>query len=233
MATSRILALSLLLCVAMASAREVATPAACQAAGKAAPIADARAALAREPDELKLAFSLADAWSEAGCFNEALQVLSSAREAHPESKELTTRLRVAHSVVGEEHFFENLDRAEDQARLKRDVFRCNALSDLDACSDAVKLHPNDAEMLSAQADALLHAGRATDALATYRHAAALAPEHSDLAAKIAAARARVPVAVAADAPAVVVAPPKMRLAQTQMVRATRHFSNLEPETQSH
>jgi tetratricopeptide (TPR) repeat protein len=236
MATSRVAALLLLLLPAVAGAREAATAAACQAAGARPPIAGAKAAAAADPAELKLTFALADAWSDAGCFTDAVLALSEARSTHPNDHELLTRLRVAHSVVGEESFFDNLDQAEEQARLKRNLFRCNSLADLDACSAAVRQHPDSVEALTAQGDALAKAGQPQEAAASYRQALAITPGAVDLAARLtalpAAATARggsSGVVVPASANAAVARTPRPAAA----VHVVRQYSNVEPESQSH
>jgi tetratricopeptide (TPR) repeat protein len=241
MAINKGIAISLILLSSAAAAHEAATPAACQAAALQPPIATAKDAVARNPAVLRAQFNLADAWSEAGCFNEALQVLSAAAEANPGNKELETRLRVARSVVGEENFFETLNRADDQARLKRATFRCTSLADPDACGEAVHLQPDDASLLVAQGDALMHAGRAADAMNAYRHAAELAPEHADLTAKMAAAQAQIPALTVASSnpspPLRVSNAPTTRPPAGYLARVTPQspprYSNLEPESQSH
>lgn len=241
MAINKASAIALILLSSAAAAHEAATPAACQAAATQPPIATAKDAAARNPMALRAQFNLADAWSEAGCFNEALQVLSAAAEANPGNKELETRLRVARSVVGEEHFFESLNQVDEQARLKRATFRCTTLADPDACGEAVRLQPDDASLLAAQGDALLHAGRAADALNAYRHAAELAPGHADWAAKMAAAQAQMPLRTAdsgdTSPPLRVSNPPSPRTSARYLARVPQqsqpHYSNLEPESQSH
>jgi hypothetical protein len=76
---------------------------------------------------------------------------------------LETRLRVARSLVGEERFFENIDRADAAARLKRDIFRCTSLSDPEACNEAVRLAPDDPTVASARAEALARLKKPADA----------------------------------------------------------------------
>ena len=176
--------LAALICAAPVSAREAASPTACQAAANTPALVEARSAVDGDPNDLEAHFKLADAWSDAGCFGEAVQVLQSAAAAHAGSKELETRLRVARSLVGEEHFFDNLDRANAEARLKRTSFRCSGLYDLEACGEALRLRPDDPVLLVAQGDALAHAKRPADALSRYRLAAVIAPNQHDVAAKI-------------------------------------------------
>jgi thioredoxin-like negative regulator of GroEL len=193
---SRVLVLCLLASALGASApawsREAASPSACQAAATTPAIVEARSVRDGNPDDVQAQFKLADAWSDAGCFGEALQVLQAAQAAHPGNKELETRLRVAGSLVGEEHFFDDLDRADTEARLKRASFRCTSLADLDACNEALRLKPDDPALLIAQGDALVRARRPADALNRYRLAAVVAPNQRDVAARIASAESQLP-----------------------------------------
>ena len=191
MATNKLLGLVFILASGAAWSREVASVPACQAAAAKPAIAGAKAAVDRAPSDLTANFGLADAWSDAGCYGEAVQVLQAAQGTHAGNQELETRLRVARSLVGEEHYFDTLDRADTEAKLKRDTFRCNTMADLEACSEAVRVKPDDAALLTAQADALMHAKRPSEALAHYRRAATLAPS-SELSAKLSAAEAQVP-----------------------------------------
>ena len=231
--SSRLPALLLLLSAAAVHAREAASPAECEQAATHAPIADAKSAAAAAPGELRAQYRLADAWSEAGCFNSALQVLADASRQHPTDRELQTRLRVARSVVGEERFFDSLDRADDQARIKRNAFRCSSLQDVAACADIVRATPDDAQAFASQGDALSKAGRSAEALVSYRRAVALSPD-LPLADKIASLQAQ----TAGSAPAAgeaVSAVPRPR-PPVRMARATTdppRFSNQEPESHSH
>jgi predicted Zn-dependent protease len=163
---------------------------------------------------------------------------------HPGNKELETRLRVARSLVGEETYFENLDRANDEAKLKRDTFRCITLSDLDACSEAVRMKPEDTTLLMAQGDALVHAKRPTEAIGRYRRAAALAPDLPDVALKISAAEAQLPAPQApteggGDTSAAMVARIPKTVPEAPVARAVtadmsvHRYSNAEPLTRSH
>jgi Flp pilus assembly protein TadD len=247
MAINKSVGLLLLLVSAGAGAREAASPASCQAAAVQPAIADPKAALERNPTDLPSRFRLADAWSDAGCFNEALQVLQNGRELHPESKELETRLRVARSLVGEETYFENLDRASEDAKLKRDTFRCTKLSDIDACGDALRIKPDDPALWVAQGDALARAKRAVEALGRYRRAAALAPDLPEIGAKIATAEAQSPpsrpvvsvVGAASAAPAVARNPKTasgMRVARADggdTAPPARRYTNADPVSRSH
>ena len=249
MATNKIIGLLLFLMSATAGAHEAASPASCQAAAAQPAIANTKAALDRNPTDLPTRFKLADAWSDAGCFNEALQVLQSGRELHPESKELETRLRVARSLVGEETYFDNLDRANDDAKLKRDTFRCTKLSDLDACGEALRMNPDDPALLVAQGDALVREKRPAEALGHYRRAAAVEPDLPDVASKISAAEAQSPPSRTGRAGG-----RRLRAARAAVARVTcesgsnarvaradagdtahslRRYSNADPVTRSH
>jgi hypothetical protein len=192
MATNSYLALACLCLCAAAGAREAASPSTCQTAGTQPPISSAKATMDQSPTDLQPRFALADAWSDAGCFSDAVQVLQAAQASHSGNKELQTRLRVAKSLVGEEHFFDNIDRANADAKLKRQTFRCSTLADLDACTEALNLKPDDPALLVAQGDAFLHAKRPADAIGRYRLAAVLAPNQHDVSAKISAAEAQLP-----------------------------------------
>jgi Flp pilus assembly protein TadD len=253
MVINRALGVWLLLLCASAGAREAASPASCQLAASQPPIANAKAALDRNSADLSARFKLADAWSDAGCFNESLQVLQSGRELHPESKELETRLRVARSLVGEETYFDNLDRANEDAKLKRDTFRCTKLADVEACAEALRIKPDDPAVLAGQGDALVRAQHPAEAVALYRRAAALAPGSSEITSKLGAAEAQLPpsrsagqtVAGAghsAGAPAARVRPPApAKAADARVARmdggdagaSTRRYSNADPVGRSH
>ncbi len=242
---SRVAGAGILLLSAAAWSREVASPSACQAAAAQPAIAGAKSGVERDPRRLTSIFRLADAWSDAGCFNEAVQVLQNAAASHPESLELRTRLRVARSLVGEERFFDNLDRADAEAKLKRDTFRCSTLSDVDACSEAARLKPDDSAALIAAGDALVRANRPGDALPLYRRAAAHSPNPHDVIVKINGAESQLalpqpkgsagnsplhpsPPPPAALASATVRPAPKLRVASN-----AKQYSNAAPETQSH
>jgi hypothetical protein len=206
MATNRLALLIglTLLAGGAAHSREAASPAACQAAAQRPVIVNARSAVASDRHDVRSNFALADAWSEAGCFAEAAQALQEAVAANPGNPQLATRLRVARSLVGEEHFFDNIDRAETAARLKRDLFRCTSLSDLDACNEAARLAPTDSAVAAARAEALARIKKPGEAA---------------------------PVLAAAAAPAQAHAKTSDRM--PLVTSASRRYSNAAPEGQSH
>jgi hypothetical protein len=189
------------------------------------PILDAKTALDSNPNELRAHFALADAWSDAGCFSDAVQVLQRAESLHTGSKELETRLRVAKSLIGEEHFFDDLDRANADAKLKRDVFRCTSLADTAACAEAVAMRPSDVSLRSAQADALHRAQSAGTSTADASPPGATSPP----AAAVTAANASTRAATR----------PAQRASNLKLARATpataqgRRYSNAPTESQSH
>ena len=247
----------LILAAAPALSREVASPSTCQALATQSPIAGSKAAAAANPDNLQATFALADAWSDAGCFNDAVHALESAAATHPASKELDTRLRVAKSLVGEERFFDNLDKADKEAQLKRSAFRCSTLADLDACGQALQQKPDDPTLLVAQGDALLHAKRPADALGRYRLAAVIAPQQHDVEQKISTAESQLPTGATAGTSAnadagATAAPAKATVNAAQSPspsrplrvaasptntgndeRPTRHYSNAAPDSHTH
>jgi predicted Zn-dependent protease len=231
MAINKVWPILLALAAGSAWSREAATPSECQAFVSQPALANAIAKVARDPDDLRAQVALADAWSDAGCYNEAVGVLQSAVGAHPGIAELQTRLRVAKSLVGEEHFFNDLDRVDRQAKLKRDAFRCDNLGDLDACSEAVLLKPDDPALLIALGDALMRAKRPSEALQRYRRAETLTADTQAVAEKIRLAEAELPAGSttaraggeSADA----------RVARAMPRPAPRRFSNVSPDGESH
>jgi hypothetical protein len=126
------------------------------------------------------------------------------------------------------------------ARVKRDTARCVKHRNVEACNDAIRWNPSDAALLVALADALVRAQRPADALRHYRRAAALAPNMAGLSAKISAAEKRLAAAPSPSRPrrAIPAAPPRAP-ARTPIGRAApngepdKHYSNADPETQSH
>lgn len=164
MATSKLLPLWLVLAASCAWSREAALPANCAAAGSQPPIAGAKQALATNAGDLPARFKLADAWSDAGCFADALQVLQAGQMQNSRSNELEARIRVAQSVISEQTYFDKLDQAHQEAKVSRAVFRCTKLAELASCDDALNLKPNDPALLAAR-DALRGAPSASPHIA--------------------------------------------------------------------
>jgi tetratricopeptide (TPR) repeat protein len=187
MGTSRLVGLAPAFICAAAWAHEAASPAACQAASERPAIARARAALEGNASDLRARFTLADAWRNAGCFSEALQVLQAGEALNPRNAELQARLREAKSVLSEQSYFEDLDRAAQDAKLSRAVFRCSKLAELSSCDEAVNMKPDDSALLIAQADTMVQLKRPGEAIGVYRRAATIAPGIEAVNVKIAAA----------------------------------------------
>jgi tetratricopeptide (TPR) repeat protein len=190
MATNRLFAL-LLICLCRAAwPHEAASPAACQAAAGQPSITEAKAALDANPTDLRARLKLADAWGDAGCFGDALQVLQDGQALHPGDKELQARLRVAKSLVSEQGYFDSMDRAAKNATLSRATFRCAKLADLSSCDDALNIKPNDPELLMAKADSLVQLKRLGEAIGTYRNALSASADREAVNAKIALAESQ-------------------------------------------
>jgi tetratricopeptide (TPR) repeat protein len=190
MATNRLLAL-LLICLCRAAwPHEAASPAACQAAAEQPAIAEVKAALDANPTDLRVRLKLADAWGDAGCFSDALQVLQGGEALNPGDKELQARLRVAKSLVSEQGYFDSMDRAAKNATLSRATFRCAKLADINSCDDALNMIPNDPELLVAKADALVQLKRLGEAIGIYRNALPGSADREAVDAKIALAESQ-------------------------------------------
>jgi tetratricopeptide (TPR) repeat protein len=190
MATNRLLALLLIGLCRAAWPHEAASPAVCQAAARQPAITEAKAALDADPTELRARLKLADAWGDAGCFGDALQVLQDGEAMHPGDKELQARLRVAKSLVSEQGYFDSMDRAAKNATLSRAAFRCAKLADVNSCDDALNMKPSDPELLIAKADALVQAKRPGEAIGVYRTALPVSADREAVDAKIALAESQ-------------------------------------------
>src|ERR1700716_2648254 len=190
MATNRLFSL-LLICLCRAAwSHEAAAPAACQAAAGQPAIAEAKAALDTNPTDVRVRLKLADAWGDAGCFGDALQVLQGGEALNPGNKELQTRLRVAKSLVSEQGYFDSMDRAAKNATLSRATFRCAKLADVNSCDDALNMKPDDPELLVAKADALVQLKRPGAAIGIYRNALPVSADREAVDAKIALAESQ-------------------------------------------
>ncbi len=150
----------------------------------------ARTALGATRESLPARFELADAFIEAGCYHDAVHVLEEGKPLHPRSAELTARLRNAQSLLSEQAYFEGKERAEVAARLSRNLLRCTRLADVEACDEALKYKPDDAQILLAKGDALLKASRPGEADAANRRARQILPEDARVARQLAAVQAQ-------------------------------------------
>jgi tetratricopeptide (TPR) repeat protein len=159
-------------------------------AGNAAPVTAARESLAAAPTSLPTRFKLADALIEANCYEEAVHALEAGEALHPRSPDLAAKLRTTRSLVSEQTYFAGLEEAEVAARVSRNLLRCTRLNDLNACDEALKLKPNDAQVVIAKGDALLQSNKPAEAELTFRRAKELAPGDARAASQLAAAQAQ-------------------------------------------
>lgn len=82
------------------------------------------------------------------------------------------------------------DRPNSAEALEHDVLRCTKLADVSACDEALHTRPDNLQLLVAKGDALLHGGRAADAMLVYRHARALQPADEGVKTKLADAESQ-------------------------------------------
>ncbi|MBS0420536.1 MAG: tetratricopeptide repeat protein [Proteobacteria bacterium] len=173
-----------------AHARAIAR-ASCQSGKHSDAVIDAKAAVARTPDDLGPRMRLADALVDQGCYQEAVEILEAAQEGFPHSAELAGKLRDTRSLVTEQTYIEGLTQAAESARIARSQLRCTKLADITACDDALHFKPDDVPLLLARGDALMQADRPAEALTAYRHVAQLKPADETLKSKVASAEALV------------------------------------------
>lgn len=150
----------------------------------------ASAALKSTPASLEARFRLADVLVEANCFDEAVHTLEEGQALHPGNAALLAKLRTTRSMVSEQGYFAGLEQAEVGARVSRNLLRCSRLGDLAACDEALKLKPNDVDVLIAKGDAQLAAGKPADAEQTYKRATQVAPDNAKAASQLVAAHAQ-------------------------------------------
>lgn len=153
-------------------------------------IVAARAALTKSPATLELRLRLADKLVESNCYDAAVHVLEEGQPLHPGNAALQAKLRTTRSLVSEEGYFAGLEQAEVAARVSRNLLRCSRLGDLTACDEALKLKPDDPDVLLAKGEALLKAGKPADALQTYQRARQVAPDDAKVTAQLAAAQSQ-------------------------------------------
>ena len=102
------------------------------------------------------------------------------------------------------------------------IERCHApRASVDVCDDAIRWNPHDPSLLVAMGDAQVRARRYADAARAYRRAASLAPGTPGIQQKISnadglLARSKAPAA-----------------RSTTTASAAKHYSNADPESQSH
>ena len=148
----------------------------------------ARAALAAAPESLPARFELADSLIEANCVHDAVHTLEDGKTIHPRSTDLQAKLRNVRSLVNEQDYFEGKEQAELAAKLSRNQLRCTKLGDVAACDEALRLKPDDIEMLLGKGDALVKTSRPADAELVYRRAQQRAPDDARITTQLTAAR---------------------------------------------
>jgi tetratricopeptide (TPR) repeat protein len=189
---------ALLIAIAFAASDSTA-----RAAGDAAPLALScgggaempevealRAEVAGDGHALASRLKLAEALIAHHCYAEAVRVLEAGEALHPNSRSLQTQLRTARTMLSEQHYFDELDRAAQSAKIERNRLRCQKLGDIAACDEALQAAPNDAGLVIAKADALAQTNRPVEAIPLYRHAAELDPQAAGIGAKLAAAESQ-------------------------------------------
>jgi len=127
-------------------------------------VADARTLLDRNAASLDARFKLSDVLRGEGCFEDAVKVLEAGEAFHPDNAALRSKLQIARSYVGEQRYFAGLESAEVEARFKRNLLRCERLSDVPACDEALSMRPASTAALLGKVDNLLKANRPADAL---------------------------------------------------------------------
>lgn len=147
-------------------------------------------ALEAKPDDLTARLELADALMVDNCFEAAVHVLEDGEATHGRNARFQSELREARSMLREQGYFEDLNRAEEAAKFSHSLLRCNKLGDLDACNQALTQKPDDPQIVVAKGDALLKAKRTSEALESYRRALQLAPGDAAIEQKIAATDAQ-------------------------------------------
>jgi tetratricopeptide (TPR) repeat protein len=152
----------------------------CPAGARSSTLDAARAALAKDERELEPRLKLADALLAQGCYGDAVHVLEEGEPIHPRNGPIQSRLRDARSMFSEQRYFDGLGRAEEAAKVQRNLLRCRQLGDLAACDEALKAQPDDVSVLAAKADAMMKGNRPADALPVYRRALELAPADASL-----------------------------------------------------
>jgi tetratricopeptide (TPR) repeat protein len=162
----------------------------CQTATNNPSVVAAKQALEATPSSLAARFKLADSLIEANCYDQAVHTLEDGEAMHPRNSELQAKLRTTRSFVNEQDYFEGKEQAELAAKASRNLLRCTKLDDVNACDEALKLKPDDVEILLAKGDALLKASRLAEAELSYRRALQVAPDNTRVTTQLAAAQAQ-------------------------------------------
>lgn len=155
----------------------------CPSGARSPELDTARKALDQDERVLDTRLKFVDALLAKGCYADAVHVLEDGEAFHPRNGGIQSRLRDARSMLSEQRYFDGLDRAEEAAKIQRNLLRCRQLGDLTACDEALKAKPNDGSVLAAKADALVKANRIADAIPTYERAVEANPGDGNLQAK--------------------------------------------------
>src|SRR5207253_10096616 len=84
----------------------------------------ARTALGQDERALDPRLQFADALLAQGCYADAVHVLEDGEPLHPRNGAIQSRLRDARSMLSEQRYFDGLGRAEESAKVQRNVLRC-------------------------------------------------------------------------------------------------------------
>ena len=170
--------------------------------GASAPaVGAAQSELERDPSVLASRFKLADALTQRECYAEAVRVLEAGEALHPDNPTLEARVRSARSMISEQNYIESVTRAEEGARLQRNLLRCRKLGDVEACDEALSLRRNDPELLAARAAALVQQGQSALPVAPAPAQAAPAPARPGVLAAVTPAPKPRSIVYSNDAPA--------------------------------
>jgi predicted Zn-dependent protease len=195
-------------------------------------VKQAQAALDKSPEALSPLVRLADALVDQGCYREAVAVLQKGRVQHPDSAQVAGKLRDVGSMVAEGSYIQGMTDAEDAARQQHAALRCEKMSDLDACNEALKSTPSDVALLLAKGDLLVQGGHLNDAVPLYERATQLDPASSAARDKLAAAQglarasATAPQSAELSQPARSAAPRRPRSVQSALARASIPAGNM-------
>lgn len=162
----------------------------CPAGAQSPELDAARARLEQDEGALDPRLKFADALLAQACYWDAVHVLEEGETLHPRSGAIQSRLRDARSMLSEQRYFDGLGRAEEAAKIQRNLLRCRKLGDVSACDEALRARPNDGEILIAKGDALMQSNHPADALPVYRRAAELAPTDAGVKEKITTAESQ-------------------------------------------
>jgi Flp pilus assembly protein TadD len=125
-----------------------------------------------------------------------VHALEDGEALHPRNADLAAKLRTTRSLVSEQSYFKGMEDAEVAARVSRNLLRCTRLNEINACDEALKLKPDDAQVLIAKGDALLQANRLAEAEQTYRRAKEIAPNDAKAASQFTLAQTQRQAALA-------------------------------------